>query len=499
MWNPPPLLPAQNVSWEPRPEDPGDLYLRILQREDTPERLHALAWSLGRQQDHAKALTMAQRLAGDPDPAFRCLGVVALVELHDQGLRDAERVLMRLTTDPDERVRATIPYELRFQTDQATTQILLSLAKDPSPLVRRHVAKGIRVYSLPEAKACYLQFLADPEAEVRAAAVDNYSPYGDGLVEPWPEVFALRTDPSEEVRRLVPDWLRELPPEQGTPLLLEMSRDSSAEVRAAAISRMGRLDSPDVLARLLEAAQDPSDAVRLEAMGHLPSWTGDEVTAALLEGAKDRHSTIRKYAAQGLVSRATFSMLPVLESLAEDEANMHTRNAAARALGTLRGPESELILTAMLRDPSKVVQKTVKKILEQWSKEGPIAKNTELALRHGPKGARATRDAFLAGGRGSLKVWEDFVARTQTLDGVPSGDSDHGPAVVITSHDGASIGLLPFGPAHWIRLSHRLDGEELSHMSYALLTNQEMADWLKESPPQQIRKGRKILQRYARE
>jgi hypothetical protein len=190
-------------------------------------------------------------------------------------------------------------------------------------------------------------------------------------------------------------------------------------------------------------------------------------------------------------------MLPLLESLAEDKANMHTRNAAARALGTLRGPESELILMAMLRDPSKAVQKTVKKILEQWSKEGPIAKNTEITLRHGPKGARATRDAFLAGGRGSLKVWEDFVARTQTLDGVPSGDSAQGPAVVMTSNDGASIALLPFGPAHWIRIDHVSDGEEVPRMGYSLLTSQEVGDWLNASPLRRIRKGRKILQRYS--
>lgn len=497
MWNPPPLLPAQNVSWEPRPEDPDELYLQILRREDKPERLRGLAWSLGRQKEHAKALTMAQRLAADPDPAFRCLGVVALVELHDQGLREAERALVRLTTDPDERVRATIPYELRFKEDQESTAILLRLARDPSALVRSHVARGIHLYSHPDAKASYLALLVDPEPSVRAAAVDNSSAYEDGLKEPWPEVFALWTDPSEDVRRLITYWIQELPPEQGVPMLLELSRDPSADVRASAIARLRWADTPGVLARLLEAAIDDSDSVRIEALDLLMSKEGDEVTAALLHAAKDPNSTVRKLAAQGLVTRATLGMLPVLESLAEDEANMHTRNAAARALDTLRSSEAELILTAMLRDPSKMVQRTVRKIFEQWSKEGPIAKNTGLALRHGPIGARATRDAFLAGGRGSLKSWEAFVARTQTLDGVASGDTDHGPAVVMTAQDGVSIGLMPFGPAHWIRLSHMMDGEEVPRMSFALLTNREVAEWFKASPPRRVRRGRKILQRYA--
>lgn len=496
MWHRSPSVPGQIPFPKTREEDPGELYIKILSRDGPPERINAWAYFLGKQPDHVKAMEMAKRLGNDPDPYFRCLGVVALAQLQDQGLREAERALISLTADPDERVRATIPHELKYQDTPETAAILLRLAQDPSKLVRSHVARDIHVFAHPEAKACYLRFLGDPEPSVRAAAVVNYHPYADGLKEPWPEVFALREDPSEEVRTLIPGWLQELPDEEGIPLLLEMSRDPSPDVRASAVTYLRSTQVPAILSRLLECLNDPDEYVRIEAVQNLLRWQGEEVTQALLKCARDGNSTVRKFAAQGLEYRAAESMLPVFERLAEDEANMFTRLATARALGKVRGPESELILSAMLKDPAKLVQKTVRKILEKWSKENPVDRKTELALRHRPKGAKATRDAFNLASKKPMQEWERFVTRSQTLDGVLNGDTDHGPVVVITGEGGRTLGMLPFGPAHWIRIEYSPSQAGLPQLSYAISSSEEVGEFFIASKVGPVRKGRRIVELY---
>ena len=152
MLAPPLSVQSRPDYLKPRVEDPGEVYLKILSREGRPDYLHALAYFLGRNADHVKALEMAQRLTGDPDPSLRGLGIVALAQLHGQGLREAERSLIRASTDENARVRATIPYELRLDSTPEAAGILIRLAQDVSVVVRQQVADALHVYAHPDAK-----------------------------------------------------------------------------------------------------------------------------------------------------------------------------------------------------------------------------------------------------------------------------------------------------------------------------------------------------------
>ena len=152
MLAPPLSVQSRPDYLKPRVEDPGEVYLKILSREGRPDYLHALAYFLGRNADHVKALEMAQRLTGDPDPSLRGLGIVALAQLHGQGLREAERSLIRASTDENARVRATIPYELRLDSTSESAGILIRMAQDASVVVRQQVADALHVYAHPDAK-----------------------------------------------------------------------------------------------------------------------------------------------------------------------------------------------------------------------------------------------------------------------------------------------------------------------------------------------------------
>jgi HEAT repeat protein len=466
--------------------------MKIVSRKGAPEYLHALAWSLGSQTDHIKAMEMSLRLLMDPEPSLRGLGIVALAELHDHGIRDAYKALQRAAKDPVAEVRASIPYELRFDSTIETASLLIGMAEDPEAIVRQHVASSLHILALPEAKPCFLRFLKDAEPQVRAAALENSSLWNeDDGVPPFPEAIELQHDQDEDVRANVPSWLRALPDEEGEPLLIRLSRDESPKVRASVLGAYWSLTSQAWILRLIECMEDPSDRVRIHAADHLSRCPDECVAPVLLKHWKDSSATVRKFIAQGLEARADTSMLPIFERLAEDDGNSFTRLATARALGRLRGPESELILSKMLKDPTKLVQKTVRKILMAWAKESPLERATELVLRHGSKGAGATREAFNLTSKRPMNDWNVFLSKAQTLDGLLAGDTDHGPAIVLEK-DEATWGLLPFGPANWIRIQCSGRQAEVPSLGYQLLSPEETGDWLESLGPCRIRKGREL-------
>jgi hypothetical protein len=92
----------------------------------------------------------------------------------------------------------------------------------------------------------------------------------------------------------------------------------------------------------------------------------------------------------------------------------------------------------------------------------------------------------------AAKVTLDVVSLEPLRPGVPEGFW-----ALVPSAQVQTVLVLPFGPAHWIRIDHVSDGEEVPRMGYSLLTSQEVGDWLNASPLRRIRKGRKILQRYS--
>lgn len=308
---------------------------------------------------------------------------------------------------------------------------------------------------------------------------------------PYAEAIELQYDLDEDVRANVHSWLRALPDEEGEPLLLRLSRDESPKVRASVIDGYWSLSSQAWILRLVECMEDSSDRVRIHAADHLSRSSDESVLPVLLKHWKDPCAAVRKHIAQGLEAHADTSMLPILEWLSEDDGNSFTRLATARALGRLRGAESERILSKMLKDPSKLVQKTVRKILMAWAKESPIERTTELMLRHGPKGAGATREAFNLTSKKPMNDWNVFLSKAQTLDGLLAGDTDHGPAIVLEK-DEATWDLLPFGPANWIRIQCSGRQAEVPSLGYQLLSPEETGDWLESLGPCRIRKGREF-------
>lgn len=203
-----------------------------------------------------------------------------------------------------------------------------------------------------------------------------------------------------------------------------------------------------------------------------------------LSHASDSSAEVRKIVANYLEGQPTPDLLPVLEKLSEDEANMHIRRAALRGLQKIPGPEAEALIARMLRDPAQLIAKAAKKALEKRAKEEGVSRNVANSIRFGLEEAVATRLAFHHRSRVPLKAWEDFLAEVRRLDGRPFANSGTSPAVQLETKQGAYHCIFPFGPAHWMRIDLVPQTDGPAVMAYAVQTTTEVETW---SQPIQVR------------
>lgn len=132
-----------------RPESPAEFYVTILKLEPFSERAWAFAAWLGEDNDKTQALQYALKLSADPEPYIRWAGAIALVRLHQAGLRDAEKGLWSMMQDPVATIRAKIARELNWDTLPESARLKQVLATDKSAEVRYQAAAGL--YAFPDA------------------------------------------------------------------------------------------------------------------------------------------------------------------------------------------------------------------------------------------------------------------------------------------------------------------------------------------------------------
>jgi len=416
----------------PPEEKAGYLFAQILANPPGHSDSYWTAHHLGYLKNHAEALQSALRLAWDPAPGYRRLGVVALARLQSRGFMDAQRRLRELAADPVGEVRRTLAEEIHTNENPEAGEILLALASDSEARVRAEIPDGLHVQGTPEARAAFLRLLRDPDDGVRAAASSCLPYFEKDPIRPN-EALNLATDPVPEVRAHVARWLGWEAPAVALDPLLELAEDPSALVREHALDALARFQVQDarVIPRILQGFEDPAPAVRAKAVRLMHRHQSPEALAALLKRAGDPDNDVRQHVARGLEGRATLEMLPILERLAEDDASSLIRWATAQALAALPGSGAETLLVRLARDPAKKVGNAARKILERRAKAGLVEPTTVFELRYGQKESVATRLAFHGRSAKPLHAWEKFIARVQRLDGVLAGETTATPGVVL--------------------------------------------------------------------
>jgi len=479
-------------------EKAGDLFAQILANPPGHSDSNRKARRLGDLENHTEALQSALRLAWDPAPGYRCLGVVALARLQARGLMDAQRRLRELAADPVGQVRRTLAQEVHLNENPEAGEILLALVSDPDPWVRAEVPDGLHVQGTPVARAAFLRLLRDPDNGVRTAASTCLRYFVKDPIRP-DEALDLAIDQVPEVRAQVALWLGREAPAAALGPLFKLAEDPSATVREHALDALGRFLILDarVFPRLLQGFEDPAPAVRAKAVRLLHRHPAPEALEALLKRADDPDNDVRQHVARGLDGRATIEMLPILERLAEDDGSSLIRWATAQALAALPGSGAETLLVRLTRDPAKKVVTAARQILERRAKAGLVEPPTEFELRYGQKEAVATRLAFRGESTKPLHAWEKFIASIQRLDGALAGGTTAMPGVLFTREGEAAWAILPFGPMLWICLEW-VAGEaegQTPRMGYALRRTEDLVRWVQAIEGAQAVKGRKLAKK----
>ena len=409
-------------------------------------------------------------------------------------MREAERCLLRLAEDQDPSIRAAVAHELHCDSSPESGQILQKLATDPVPGVRKEAAGGLYSCEDPASRQALLKLTRDPEDLVRSEATNSLGWIDGGPIDIMPFVD-LFEDPCPDVRGNMVDWLGWVDKEFAFPHLLRMSHDPDPHVRYRAIKVMEEFDGPVAEARLVEATSDASDWVRAEALKNLGGSRTPGITEIMVEHALDESSLVRKVVAQCLESRATPEMLPIFEKLSEDDSNAIIRRCTVRCLEGIPGEEAERLLVCLMHDPSPVVSKAAKKVLERRAKTDVVEAGTAYELRFGRDRAVATRIAFHGRSSVPLKAWQRFLEGVQRHDGLSAGDTDSSPAIQGETPNGDHYCILPFGPAHWMRVEYAPQLKGGPRMAYAILTTAEVEAWSQNVPVHRIHRGRRLGKR----
>ena len=284
------------------------------------DRLEFLA-RLAAQEPDERGIARWQRLVQDTDPRVRekALEVLATrapmssVDLFVQNLSLVSYNVQQVLIEALTRAAATQPPEFAEQllplvasgdagTRTAVMKILLGM-RDRSGLVKRYVrftqklAGFVRDRAIESIRAfgdqvidATIELLADPDADLRAAAIAVAGSFEDPRIVP--ASIALLKDPDWWIRIVAAETLGRLKdPRAVEPLIASLA---DPEAKWAAVEALGHLADPRALSALGRMLGDPEANVRIEVMQSLRNFKHPQVITALTQMAtKDPERSVR--------------------------------------------------------------------------------------------------------------------------------------------------------------------------------------------------------------
>jgi HEAT repeat protein len=241
--------------------------------------------------------------------------MAAVLDLVDQGRRDALAELIELADSPDVALRSTVAAALgvlgAHDPDPAGRR-LLALARDDDSLVRSEAIDALGNLRYAPAADVISDALADPESAVRAAAAETAGELGGR--ELVPALERALDDPDAPVRAYAASSLGQLGGEELLDRLRErVDTEQSPHVRAELLAACHRLGGDGCLTGLAElldqTGEDDVDALlnTVDALAEQPPatpLTDDETIGAALKRLAVRLPQRRAHIAQILARLA---------------------------------------------------------------------------------------------------------------------------------------------------------------------------------------------------
>ena len=344
--------------------------------------------------------------SADPEPAIRASALEAIRALRAGG---SLPVALSGVRDPNTDVRIAAIRLIGESGDGSALDILRQQTNDPDPSIRTPAVAALVSIGGTAAEPELLRLLRDADPTVRSAAALAAGRSGArGLVPPLSE---LLSDPEREVHLAAAHSLGLLGDRAAVPLLLAAWDQAGPDLRdgiARAISRLDSASLGELIARLIQHDDPESRLVLARNLGRIRWHNGVQHVMRL---AADPDPEVRTAAIQAL-GRCDRRTSPPPEQLTETVSSAlrdpvaPVRAAAIDLCARLGLGEQSRQLTALLQgDPAELVRERAALAIGLLRSPGGEAVLTAAARRNEPASVRTA--AILAAGaydRGSLVV-----------------------------------------------------------------------------------------------
>lgn len=215
---------------------------------------------------------------------------------------------------------------------------LVSLLKDPDPVVRRTAALSLGKIADPGVAVALREGLFDPDETVRRYSAWALGNLGDSAIDPAGLVLVQQlNDPVPEVKTAVAQAIGKIGATQGmVELLGEALNEADPETRRAVVQALGWLESPSAYQMLLDALTDEDADVRQGAVAALGELGDAHALPAIRQRLlKDPDVGVRSEAAFRLGKLGDDSLLPTLQFISAKDEDANVRRWAAWAVTSL--------------------------------------------------------------------------------------------------------------------------------------------------------------------
>lgn len=220
----------------------------------------------------------------------------------------------------------------------------------------------------------FMGALADPDAEVRKAAVRTLGSCGARAAESVPALIKLLADTDEQVRLRAIEALGRIGPAARAALpalMTEWRNPGSFDAVAGALRGIG----PTAFPFLVEVLQDRKRPDRDKVARVLAGMTVEAGSSVWLEALSDPEPAVRREAMAALECASPASLRcwgPTLAELARTERDAQVRRRAVKALEEI-GRAATPVLRDLLRDPDADVRTLAAAALVRWPEHAPAA------------------------------------------------------------------------------------------------------------------------------
>ena len=318
----------------------------------------------------AQSKAALNQALGDPDVIVR-KNVLSLYPWA-RGVFEEERLAQALT-DEDKEIRAlalravvgTLPPE-------KAAALVVGLAADPAPAVRKELASGLSRVRPHGAEALY-RLGEDPDPDVRTEATLVLARRRDDGSLPLIRKYVVDQGIPADMRTRVVPYLSQWG-DEGAEILTQLAAGESMPLKEAAVLALGsvRTEAKPPVSFFLQLLESPSTPLRAAATRALMQRARELTPEMITKLVASRHSDVRKRAIQLAGRLPAEDRADLLMDLLLDD-DIGIRCMAIRQVCLQRIPGYRTIMKQSLKDPSVEIQKATVEalLLRRGDPDGP--------------------------------------------------------------------------------------------------------------------------------